>query len=149
MRINFLREQQKTEQIVDKMEQMKLELKMLESNDTSVAAIWKKKCLDLFEVCQTLKTENEELRGRCKELIVQGIQLADAIQGSGHTLQSGAQSELNRTELPKLRAPTAEEGTPVGFGRQYHTIATAGVTSDRHPSTAGTHEAVSTQMEFY
>ena len=58
---------------------MKLELKMLESNDTSVAAIWKKKCLDLFEVCQTLKSENEELRDRCKELIVQGMQLADAV----------------------------------------------------------------------
>ena len=61
------------------MERMKLELKMLESNDTSVASIWKKKCLDLFEVCQTLKSENEELRDRCKELIVQGIQLADAV----------------------------------------------------------------------
>ena len=57
---------------------MKLELKMLESNDTSVASIWKKKCLDLFEVCQTLKGENEELRERCKDLITQGIQLADA-----------------------------------------------------------------------
>ena len=82
MRINFLREQQKTEQIVDKMEQMKLELKMLESNDTSVAAIWKKKCLDLFDVCQTLKTENEELRDRCKDLIMQGIQLADAMNST-------------------------------------------------------------------
>ena len=51
------------------MEQMKLELKMLESNDTSVASIWKKKCLDLFEVCQALKIENEELRERCKDLI--------------------------------------------------------------------------------
>lgn len=51
------------------MEQMKLELKMLETNDTSVANIWKKKCLDLFDVCQQMKTENEELRDRCKELI--------------------------------------------------------------------------------
>ena len=75
----LVHEQLKTQQVVEKMEQMKLELKMLESNDTSVAAIWKKKCLDLFEVCQTLKTENEELRDRCKELIVQGIQLADAV----------------------------------------------------------------------
>ena len=61
------------------MDQMKLELKMLESNDSSVAAIWKKKCLDLFDVCQTLKSENEELRDRCKDLITQGIQLADAM----------------------------------------------------------------------
>ena len=57
----LVHEQLKTQQVVEKMEQMKLELKMLESNDTSVAAIWKKKCLDLFEVCQTLKTENEEI----------------------------------------------------------------------------------------
>ena len=75
----LVQEQVKTQQIIEKMEQMKLELKMLESNDTSVASIWKKKCLDLFEVCQTLKNENEELRDHCKELIVQGIQLADAV----------------------------------------------------------------------
>jgi len=30
---------------------MKLELKMLEANYSSVATIWKKKCLDLFELC--------------------------------------------------------------------------------------------------
>ena len=47
-----------------------------------VAAIWKKKCLDLFDVCQTLKTENEELRDRCKDLIMQGIQLADAMNST-------------------------------------------------------------------
>ena len=75
----LVQEQVKTQQVVEKMEQMKLELKMLESNDTSVASIWKKKCLDLFEVCQTLKNENEELRDRCKDLITQGIQLADAV----------------------------------------------------------------------
>ena len=46
---------------------------MLETNDTSVASIWKRKCFDLFEVCTTLKSENEELRDRCKELILQGI----------------------------------------------------------------------------
>ncbi len=34
------------------MEQLKLELKMIENNDTSVSSIWKKKSLDLFEVCQ-------------------------------------------------------------------------------------------------
>jgi len=48
---SYVNEQQKTQSIVDKMDQMKLELKMLEANDSSVATIWKKKCLDLFEVC--------------------------------------------------------------------------------------------------
>lgn len=76
---NFILEQKKTQQVIDKMDQMKLELKMLESNDSSVASIWKKKCMDIFEVCQTMKQENEELRSRCKELIDQGINLAEAI----------------------------------------------------------------------
>jgi hypothetical protein len=58
---------------------MKLELKMLESNDSSVGSIWKKKCLDMFEICQTIKTENDELRARCKDLIEQGLNLADTI----------------------------------------------------------------------
>jgi hypothetical protein len=48
---------------------------MLEQNDSSVASIWKKKCLDLFEVCQSMKQENDELRERCKDLIDQGIAL--------------------------------------------------------------------------
>ena len=59
---------------------MKLELKMLETNDSSVASIWKKKCLDLFEVCTAMKAENEELRDRCKELITQGIDLAQNLE---------------------------------------------------------------------
>ena len=81
---------------------MKLELKMLESNDTSVAAIWKKKCLDLFEVCQTLKGENEELRERCKELIVQGIQLADAMNTVEDNGPTSGQAYGNNVSLPKL-----------------------------------------------
>jgi len=42
---------------------------MMEQNDASVTSIWKKKCLDLFEVCQSIKLENETLRSRCVELI--------------------------------------------------------------------------------
>jgi hypothetical protein len=51
------------------MEQMRLELRMIETSDTTVASIWKRKCIDLFEVCNTLKNENEDLRGKCQELI--------------------------------------------------------------------------------
>jgi hypothetical protein len=55
--------------MVERMEQLKLELKAFDQNDTSVTSIWKKKCLDLFEVCQTVKKENDELRKRCSDLI--------------------------------------------------------------------------------
>ena len=78
------------------MDQMKLELKMLEANDTSVASIWKKKCLDLFEVCQSMKVENDELRDRCKELIEQGITLADAMN-----LAQGNQNQVDSI-LPQV-----------------------------------------------
>jgi hypothetical protein len=54
---------------------------MLEQNDGSVASIWKKKCLDLFEVCQSMKLENDELRSRCKDLIEQGIALSNMTTG--------------------------------------------------------------------
>jgi len=59
---------------------MKMELKLLETNDTSVAAIWKKKCVELFEVCNALKDENTKVRDCCNELIVQGVQAADMMQ---------------------------------------------------------------------
>jgi hypothetical protein len=62
------------------MEQCKVELKMLESSEGSVASIWKKKCLDLYEVCNEMKNENQQLKSRCKELIDQGIELAEAIE---------------------------------------------------------------------
>jgi hypothetical protein len=50
---------------------------MLEQNDSSVTSIWKKKCLDLFEVCQSMKVENDDLRLRCSDLIEQGLTLAN------------------------------------------------------------------------
>ena len=53
---------------------------MLESSEGSVASIWKKKCLDLYEVCNEMKNENQQLKSRCKELIDQGIELAEAIE---------------------------------------------------------------------
>jgi hypothetical protein len=63
------REHTKTQQIVEKMEQLKVELKMIETQDSAIASLWKKKSLDLFEICQEMKNENEELRMRCKQLI--------------------------------------------------------------------------------
>ena len=79
------------------MEQMKMELKMLETNDSSVASVWKKKCIELFEVCGSLKEENTEVRNLCNELIVQGIHLTDAI----NTSASIDPIEVNNASLMK------------------------------------------------
>lgn len=80
------------------MDQLKLELKMLEQNDGSVASIWKKKCLDLFEVCQSMKLENDELRDRCKDLIEQGIALSNMTTGLGTKDKQGDLPELFQSE---------------------------------------------------
>lgn len=74
---------------------------MLEQNDGSVASIWKKKCLDLFEVCQSMKQENDELRDRCKDLIEQGIALSDITLGNGQKLSQGLLPELERNRSDK------------------------------------------------
>lgn len=94
-------EQKKTQTALDKMDQLKLELKMLEQNGGSVASIWKKKCLDLFEVCQSMKQENDELRDRCKDLIEQGIALSDITLGNGQKLSQGLLPELERNRSDK------------------------------------------------
>lgn len=127
---------------------MKLELKMLETNDTSVASIWKRKCLDLFEVCTTLKTENEDLREKCQDLIAQGLQLSDMMQnpyreqsivtemGPGHSLDDAFQR--NNLQLPKL----AQQQNGLNYGSQLKPIGniSVGVTSGRHGiSTANTY----------
>lgn len=52
---------------------------MLDQNDSSVSSIWKKKCIDTWEVCKALKLENSDLRERCADLINQGLQLTDNI----------------------------------------------------------------------
>lgn len=85
------------------MDQLKVELKMLEQNDGSVASIWKKKCLDMFEVCQSMKQENDELRDRCKDLIDQGIALSDLQFGVNLKSGQGLLPELlqqNHTHIP-------------------------------------------------
>ena len=62
-------EQARTQSICEKMEQLQIELKMMSENDSSVTAIWKGKCLDLFEVCTVLRKDNEDLKNRCINLI--------------------------------------------------------------------------------
>lgn len=74
---------------------------MLEQNDGSVASIWKKKCLDLFEVCQSMKQENDELRDRCKDLIEQGIALSDITLGNSQKFSQGLLPELERNRSDK------------------------------------------------
>lgn len=113
----FTMEQKKTQEVVDKMEQMKLELKMMETSDTSVASIWKRKCIDLFEVCNTLKTENEDLRDKCQELITQGLKLSEILHGQvtdvGQSLDDVYQR--NNLALPKL----AQNQAQTQYGSQF------------------------------
>lgn len=83
---------------------MKLELKMMESNDYAVVAIWKRKCQDLFEICTSLRNQNENLRDRCQELIEQGLKLSDMVQQEAQKpgLLFDQGSQHHNLSLPKL-----------------------------------------------
>ena len=131
LRARFTEEQMKTQSVVEKMEQMKLELKMMESQDSSVTNIWRKKCLDLFDVCQNMKGENEELRSRCKELIEQGINLSDAIGSMDHQEISnlGGSQKINMPgsagigsmgARPMVSTSNTFNNNPPNTGLRYH-----------------------------
>ena len=51
-------EQQITKQVIDRMEHLQLEVSTMEANEPSVGGIWKQKCLEIFEVAQTMRNEN-------------------------------------------------------------------------------------------
>lgn len=69
-----------TRQVILRMEQLQLELKEFEVNEPSVGAVWKQKCIEIFEVAQQMRYENIELRSKCKKLIEQGISLAETVE---------------------------------------------------------------------
>lgn len=50
--------------VLERLEGLRMELRMLEKNEGSMAEVWKTKCKELVEICNSLKTENETLRTR-------------------------------------------------------------------------------------
>ena len=48
--------------MLERLEGLRMELRMLEKNEGSMAEVWKLKCKELVDICNKLKSENEILR---------------------------------------------------------------------------------------
>jgi hypothetical protein len=55
--------------VLERLESLRIELRMLEKNEGSMAEVWKIKCKELVEISNSLKTENEVLKGKVSFLI--------------------------------------------------------------------------------
>ena len=45
--------------VLERLEGLRMELRMLEKNEGSMAEVWKTKCKELVDICNNLKSENE------------------------------------------------------------------------------------------
>ena len=49
-------------EVLERLESLRTELRMLEKNEGSMADVWKAKCKELVEISNKLKNENDSLR---------------------------------------------------------------------------------------
>ena len=52
------------QEVLERLETLRTELRMLEKNEGSMAEVWKQKCKELVDICNKLKDENESIRDR-------------------------------------------------------------------------------------
>ena len=63
-RTQYYKELNQKKDVVERLESLRMELRMLEKNEGSMAEVWKIKCKELVEICNKLKIENEQYRSR-------------------------------------------------------------------------------------
>jgi regulator of replication initiation timing len=51
-------------EVLERLEGLRMELRLLEKNEGSMTEVWKSKCKELVDICNKLKTENDTLRGK-------------------------------------------------------------------------------------
>mmetsp|Transcript_8312 Transcript_8312/g.6204 ORF Transcript_8312/g.6204 Transcript_8312/m.6204 type:complete len:86 (+) Transcript_8312:439-696(+) len=76
--------------VMERLEALRMELGVLEKNEGSMAEIWKQKCRELVEISNKLKEENEELRGKMKVVL------------EGMAERSEMEATQSKFQLPKL-----------------------------------------------
>jgi hypothetical protein len=50
--------------VLERLESLRIELRLLEKNEGSMAEVWKTKCKELVEISNKLKNENDYLRSK-------------------------------------------------------------------------------------
>jgi len=60
----YFKEVNQKKDVLERLESLRMELRMLEKNEGSMAEVWKAKCKELVDICNNLKVENEQYRSR-------------------------------------------------------------------------------------
>jgi hypothetical protein len=65
---SYFRELGMKKEILERLEGLRMELRLLEKNEGSMTEVWKSKCKELVDICNKLKTENENLRTKITQI---------------------------------------------------------------------------------
>ena len=57
-------------EVMERLEGLRMELRLLEKNEGSMTEVWKTKRKELVEICNKLKGENEGLRGKITSIVM-------------------------------------------------------------------------------
>lgn len=68
-RNQYLREIGMKRDVLERLEGLRMELRMLEKNEGSMADVWKEKCKELVDICNKLKGENETMRAKIVQMV--------------------------------------------------------------------------------
>lgn len=58
----YMKELGMKKEVLERLEGLRMELRLLEKNEGSMTEVWKSKCKELVEICNKLKGENDQLR---------------------------------------------------------------------------------------
>jgi len=56
-------------EVLERLEGLRMELRLLEKNEGSMTEVWKSKCKELVDICNKLKRENDQLRLKISQIV--------------------------------------------------------------------------------
>ena len=68
MKTQYLKELGMKKEVLERLEGLRMELRLLEKNEGSMTEVWKSKCKELVDICNKLKAENDNLRGKITQI---------------------------------------------------------------------------------
>ena len=66
----YVKELGMKKEVLERLEGLRMELRLLEKNEGSMTEVWKSKCKELVEICNKLKVENDQLRSKITSIAI-------------------------------------------------------------------------------
>ena len=98
----FMNENKVKTNAIGRLEMMRQQMKALELNNGSVAAIWREKCKEMADICNELKDENEYLTGKTQQLAEVSVSLLNTLN-EYHQVQAELTRLAENPDKTKMR----------------------------------------------